>query len=221
MNGLQPETRFVCVDCPVDANYSGHEHWSTQLCLKCFGSPAMAPHFDQDEPDRLHSNWLKICTTGVHRAVQRDVGGLQVAQVSRADLTTFPVELEEPGDCAVCWTFELDEKNPRANFPRCTVEEHGCCVEGCLGQLRADKKLYYVVSEAGLPPATYFCKKCNNDERKAAEVAAVLRELEVLLAQCELEHAVEQLKAAHKVKKGSTVNVHLHEALDERLAAAK
>ena len=75
--------------------------------------------------------------------------------------------------------------------------------------------------DAGLPPATYFCERCERDQRHRLEIQGVLRELEVLLeAEVALEEAVAQLKVAHALRAGTSVNAHLHEALDTRCAAA-
>ena len=32
MNGMEPMTRFVCLDCPVNPDYNDKEHWGTYLC---------------------------------------------------------------------------------------------------------------------------------------------------------------------------------------------
>jgi hypothetical protein len=46
-----------------------------------------------------------------------------------------------------------------------------------LGRLRS-----VVRDDGSLPPASYFCESCENDERKTLEVQSVLRELELLVA---------------------------------------
>lgn len=76
--------------------------------------------------------------------------------------------------------------------------------------------------DAGLPLATYFCEMCERDQRHRLEIQGVLRELEVLLEApgVALEEAVAQLKVAHALRAGTSVNAHLHEALDTRCAAA-
>eukprot|EP01047_Picozoa_sp_COSAG01_P109613 COSAG01_NODE_38476_length_489_cov_0.705128_1_plen_80_part_10 len=65
--------------------------------------------------------------------------------------------------------------------------------------------------DAGLPPATCFCEMCERDQRHRLEIQGVLRELEVLLeAGLALEEAVAQLKVAHALRAGTSVNAHLH-----------
>lgn len=78
-------------------------------------------------------------------------------------------------------------------------------------------------ADGSLPPASYFCEGCENDERAALQVQSVLRELELLIgAGAEMEAAVAQLKAAHALRPdpGSKVNVHLHAALDGHVLAS-
>ena len=85
-----------------------------------------------------------------------------------------------------------------------------------MGMLIASGRHRYVRRDAGaLPPPTYFCESCEDDNRKRLEAEAVLRELKVLLESGgKLTDAVQQLKSAHALKPGTQVNVHLHEALD-------
>ena len=216
MNGLEPGVRFVCLECPADTNYD-KEHWGTQLCQPCFASCAIGPHFGADGTT-LHNRWLQISSTGEHSVVQRATDGMVVAEIKIGDLASDT----ETGECPGCWDDYSDE-NPRSSLPGCTVEAHMLCSQCAMRALSAAGKLRFVKQDDGaLPPATYFCKRCEDDDRKRLEVASVLRELEVLLASgtCELAGAVHQLKTAHALKPNTDVNKHLHAALDGHVAKA-
>lgn len=214
MNGFEPTVRFVCLDCPANADYDS-EHWSHQLCDSCFASCTMAPHFGADGVTS-HANWLRISPAGEHCVVQRDTAGVVLAEIVASDLVVDGAT----GACLACMD-DYSEDNPRASPPGCTAEAHKLyCAECTMSMLESFGKHRYVKQDDGaLPPPTYFCERCESDVRKRLEVASVLRELQVLRESgTDREVAVQQLKSAHALKPGSEVNVHLHEALDEHVA---
>ena len=219
MRGLEPSTRLVCLDCPVDLDYDA-DHWGTHLCETCFAS-SRVPHFgDGGQP---HMRWLRISPQGVHsiEPSRPAMEGAVVAEVTRDDLLVHELGAAATGDdcCPACYCHELEEDNPPANLPGCTDPSHRCCVQGCLDRLRAAGRLTFVRGEDGLPPASYFCQGCHEAEMRKITTGAVLRELEMLLFDgLDLQAAVAQLKAAHALKPGDpSVNTHLHEALDQRM----
>lgn len=246
MNGRPPSTRYVCVGCPVDAEYDA-DHWSTQLCEPCFGSASAAPHFGADGASHS-ARWLRVDgATGEHAVVTRpamDPERVELVQITAAELTVHAGEGVVGEDCAHCCCDAISVDNPVASPPGCSA--HKCCVSGVLAQLSASNRLTYArptsdaggasatatASEQQLPPPTYFCIVCAVEKRKRLEVNSVLRELDLLLAAWTptagdmlpggaLARAVAALKAAHALKAGDpSINAHLHEALDGRLAAA-
>ena len=220
MNGHEPMKRYVCLECKVDRDYDG-SHWSTQLCEKCFAQPVSAPHIDS-ETGKLHRFWVEIKPDGTHSNVQRNIDGLSTVQIVAADLTKHQPKHGQDGNvCPACWVYDICDSNPPASLPGCTNESHMCCVEGCISRLAASGKLSYVRGKLSeRPPATYFCQECASDNNRRLEVQSVLRELDsIVMGGMRLEEAVAQLKAAHALKPGDeSVNKHLHQALDERVA---
>ncbi len=215
MNGLEPMDRYVCLECPVDADYDS-EHWSHQLCDSCFASCVTAPHLGKDGTT-WHTQWLRVSPAGEHSIVQRVTEGIDLLEVGPSDLMTDDV----PGVCLACME-NYTEGNNRASPPGCTIEAHRLyCTECTMEVLLTSKRHLYVRRDDGsLPPSTFFCVLCENDSRKRLETERVLRELKVLLESgAELSVAVQQLKSAHALKPGTEVNLHLHEALDAYVAS--
>jgi rhodanese-related sulfurtransferase len=159
MNGLEPMTRYVCMDCSVDPDYDD-SHWSTQLCQTCFDSPAAAPHFSgPDSTGELAKNWLRVSSTGEHTPATRVVDGMTAVEITAANLTTYPVADDEDGaDCTACYCFDISQENPRAALPGCTAEAHRCCVKGCIARLKSSGKILCVLE------TTYWLKKAERTE---------------------------------------------------------
>ena len=217
MNGHVPGDRYVCLDCEVNVEYES-EHWSTHFCEPCFASMSRSPHFGPD--GAVTRNWLRISSIGEHTAVTRGTeGDVEVAELTVGDLTTYDAGAGAGGMCPACFCDDITAENPVATLPGCT--EHKCCASGCLERVKAkNSNLFYVRSPDGrLPRAAFWCSECARDERMALEVAAVLVELKVLLGEGRsVGEAVALLKDAHALKPGSSVNVHLHAALDKKVS---
>lgn len=125
MNGLQPRTRYVCLECAVDVEYA-LEHWGTQLCESCWGSTRF-PHLgDTGTP---HLRWLCISPGGEHTILpsRPAMENAVIREVTAADLTLHPAaaaDLSNGADCPACYCYEISSENPVASLPGCAVPAH-------------------------------------------------------------------------------------------------
>lgn len=169
---VTPDTRFVCLDC-LHASADDRFIQSADFCPECFANPVAAHCDKQGAP---HLNWLRIDgATGAHTAVVRERSrGVVSQKLTVAGLTVLaggPAVDAEIADCEDCYCFEVPvddgEPNPGpCHYPGCEVSGHEqCCAKAALSFLEAEKKLFYVLGPGGeLPPATYFCNKCNKED---------------------------------------------------------
>jgi hypothetical protein len=158
------------------------------------------------------NKWLCVSSEGEHTVEKRQVAvGVAVREVVAADLTHHAYHVAYLDDdsanlhadcCPVCMCeFEADD--PPCSPPGCTQREHGWHADCVLQFLKATNKHVYFVSDGGgdeggsgessgesgggsskalLPPKTYFCQQCREASFKEAEVAAILAELDGILA---------------------------------------
>ena len=219
MNGRAPDTRFVCLECPVDAEYEA-EHWSVQLCTRCFDGGGVSPFPHVGAGGKPHLRWLRVGSDGAHEVVVREaMAGVVLQEVQLCHLSVHGEGAAV--DCPACYCYELSADNPVASLPGCQVPEHQCCVRGCFDRLETASRRHFVAGPGGaLPPAAYFCAECRDAERRQQEVDAVLREMRVIVeGGATAAEAVEQLKAAHA--RHGDVNAHLHSVLDAALGGAR
>ena len=89
-------------------------------------------------------------------------------------------EEEEDLTCTRCYVYDISPGNPAGVCPPgCHKPEHACCAEGTLQFLKTRGKLHYIPAEDGaLPPPSYFCSKCCEEDQEKKLREGVVAELE-------------------------------------------